>query len=113
MGVLPRTGPQGKKDRSHGYVHTSACAVHPCDVQGPWSCHVRPGSTKLALTLTQSLQIPEIVRQVLSNPEGGALHVLKEANCVVDLGCNIFQTRCNLLRRSLEELLNLPSDLCT
>ena len=72
-----------------------------------------PRQARLALTLTQILQIPKIVHQVLSNPEGGALHVLKEANCVVDLVCNIFQTRCDLLRRSLEERLNLPSDLCT
>lgn len=113
MGVLPRTRMQGKKGGNNGYVHKSACAVHPCDVQGPWSCHIRPGSTKLALTLTQILQIPEVVHQMLSNPEGGALHVLKEANCIVDLVCNIFQARCDLLRRSLEELLNLPSDLCT
>ena len=76
-------------------------------------CHVRPGSTELALTLTQILQITDVVHQVLSNPKGGALHVLKEANCIVDLVCNIFQTSCNLFRRSLEELLNLPSDLCT
>ena len=72
-----------------------------------------PLQARLALTFTQILQIPEVVHQVLSNPEGGALHVLEEANCVVDLVCKIFQTRCNLLRRSLEELLNLSSDLCT